>query len=280
MILSGLGGPLAREQPAGSSAGAVDARPSSGTRTISGSISSSVTSGIRNARRRRSATFGRLWPLRPSSDQAYFMLGREPCATPGTRMGPSPPSGGHRAESGTLVARDLARALAPRGGLEEARPSGRSSWTRTRRVHPLGRLRPALPVPRQRGSVPPGPQGPARPLRESTDDWTVAERTSLACLLLPTSGDELRRAVTWRTAPWPRGKGLRARQCLPLVPQGAGGVSPGPTPASHPVATGVGAETPQPRRSAAGVGHGPIPIRLHEASPQDAGGRRPGLQLG
>src|SRR5207302_1825800 len=28
-----------------------------------------------------------------------------------------------------------------------------------------------------------------------TDDWAVAERTGLACLLLPASGDELRRAV-------------------------------------------------------------------------------------
>src|SRR5262249_24776623 len=31
--------------------------------------------------------------------------------------------------------------------------------------------------------------------RDSTDNWTIAERDSLACLLLPASGDELRRAV-------------------------------------------------------------------------------------
>src|SRR5262249_16902399 len=30
---------------------------------------------------------------------------------------------------------------------------------------------------------------------ETADDWIVAERTSLACMLLPASGDELRRAV-------------------------------------------------------------------------------------
>ncbi|MDG3005408.1 serine/threonine-protein kinase [Paludisphaera mucosa] len=93
-------------------------------------------------------------------------------------------------------ARDLARALAQRGGLEEAR----DVWAKFLKTSPpdydpwdgyaqlcafLGNddayrwARKAL----------------LERARNGADHWSIAERDSLACLLLPASGEELRRAV-------------------------------------------------------------------------------------
>src|SRR5262249_60216366 len=93
-------------------------------------------------------------------------------------------------------ARDLARVLAPPGRLEEARavweqileanPSDHDPWYGYAQLcaflgneEAYHRARKAL-LERFGGT---------------TNDWVVAERTSLACLLLPAPGEELRRAV-------------------------------------------------------------------------------------
>ena len=67
-------------------------RPSSATPRISGSISSSVSSCWRNARRTPSATFGRRWPAVPTAVR-HASCWAGPCTTPATRTGPSWPSG-------------------------------------------------------------------------------------------------------------------------------------------------------------------------------------------
>jgi serine/threonine-protein kinase len=93
-------------------------------------------------------------------------------------------------------ARDLARALAPRGKLEEARTAWEKSLAGDPADHDpwygyaqlcsfLGRdeaYRQARRALLER-------------FGDSPDHWTTAERDGLACLLLPASGDELRRAV-------------------------------------------------------------------------------------
>jgi tetratricopeptide (TPR) repeat protein/predicted Ser/Thr protein kinase len=98
-------------------------------------------------------------------------------------------------EAALAVAKDLARHLAPRGRLEEARevwekllernPPDFASWYGYPQLclflgneEAYRRARKAL-LDRFSG----------------TNDWTVAERASLACLLLPAPEDELRRAV-------------------------------------------------------------------------------------
>jgi tetratricopeptide (TPR) repeat protein len=133
---------------------------------------------------------------RPEISQAHIMLGRalrdagdldgaiaafrKASALPSNRAG----------------ARDLARALAPRDGMEEARvlwgkalaafPPDYDPWDGYAQLCAfLGNeqayrwARKAL-LERE---------------RDSTDHWAMAERDSLACLLLPASGAELRRAV-------------------------------------------------------------------------------------
>ena len=134
---------------------------------------------------------------RPDSSQARIMLGRAlhdagdtDAAIVAFRKAISLPS------SNGAGARDLARALAPRGGLEEAR----ALWEQQLKASPpdydpwdgyaqlcafLGNeeayrwARKALLE---------------RP-RDSTDHWAMAERDSMACLLRPASAEELRRAV-------------------------------------------------------------------------------------
>jgi tetratricopeptide (TPR) repeat protein len=93
-------------------------------------------------------------------------------------------------------ARDMARAQAPRGRLEEARvvweknleddPADYDPWYGYAQLcaflgneEAYRRARKAL----------------LKRFGDTTNDWVIAERTSLACLLLPASGEELRRAV-------------------------------------------------------------------------------------
>ena len=96
---------------------------------------------------------------------------------------------GHPAESQSRPAPGTWPGPWPRGaGWRRPVPSGKRLEASPRRSRPLGRLRPALRIPRQRGSVPLGPQGPPRTLqRFSTDHWAMAERDGLACLLRPAS---------------------------------------------------------------------------------------------
>jgi len=133
--------------------------------------------------------------IRPESAQAYTALGRVLFAT-------GDPTGAITAfrKAAALNPRsagawDLTRILVTRGGLEEARlawekvlegdPPDNDSW--------YGYAQLCLFL---------GKEEAYRQARKAlldrfgeSNDWIVAERSSLACLILPASGDELRRAV-------------------------------------------------------------------------------------
>ncbi len=133
---------------------------------------------------------------RPESSQAHLMLGRALHDAGDTDGAIAAFRKAIPLTSKRAGARDLARALARKGGLEEARalwakqleasPSAYDPWDG---YAPLCAFldndeayrwaRTALLE---------------RP-RNSTDHWAMAERDSLACLLLPGSGEQLRRAV-------------------------------------------------------------------------------------
>ena len=178
---------------------------------------------------------------RPESSQAHIMLGRALHDAGDTDGAIAAFRKAIPLTSNLAGARDLARALAPRGGLEEAR----ALWAKLLEASPpaydpwdgyaqlcafLGNeeayrwARKALLE---------------RP-RDSTDHWAMAERDGLACLLLPASGEELRRAVALvdravATGPkffpgtaWPQFvKGLatyrqgRPQQAVPLLEESA-----------------------------------------------------------
>jgi serine/threonine-protein kinase len=134
--------------------------------------------------------------IRPTSDSAYIMLGK-------ALRGAGDADGAIAAfrEAVTLssnypVGRELAWALATSGGLEEARatwetflqtdPPDADSWYGYAQLclflgkeEAYRRARKAL----------------LNRFGDTANDWVVAERTSLACLLLPDSGDELERAI-------------------------------------------------------------------------------------
>src|SRR5207244_10960912 len=134
--------------------------------------------------------------VRPSSDQAHAMLGRALLGAGDADAAIAALRKALALNPNCFVARDLARALAPRGGLEEARtvwedalerdPGDSGSWYGYAplclflgKEDAYRRARKAL----------------LERFGDCKDDWTLAERTSLACLLLPVSGDELRRSV-------------------------------------------------------------------------------------
>jgi serine/threonine-protein kinase len=134
--------------------------------------------------------------IRPTSDQAYIMLGR-------ALRNAGDAEGAVAAFRRSLVlnpnypvARDLAWALAPRGHPEEARAAWETLLEHDPPQHDewYGYAPFCLFV----GNA----EAYRRARKELLDrfgdtanDWIVAERTSLACLLLSDSGDELRRAV-------------------------------------------------------------------------------------
>jgi serine/threonine-protein kinase len=134
--------------------------------------------------------------IRPTSDQAYMMLGR---ALIDTGDADGALAAFHQSvalDPNYAVAKDLAWTLAPRGGLEEARtawekfldrdPPDHDSWYGYAQLclflgneDAYRRARKAL----------------LKRFGDTTSDWIVAERTSLACLLLPNASDELHRAI-------------------------------------------------------------------------------------
>ena len=136
---------------------------------------------------------------RPDSSQAHIMLGRAlrdagdtDGAIAACRKAIPLTSNGTDARA---LARDLARALAPRGGEEaralwekalEASPTEYDPWDGYTQFCAFldneGAYRRARKILLERP-------------RDSTDSWTMAERDGLACLLLPASGEELRRMV-------------------------------------------------------------------------------------
>jgi tetratricopeptide (TPR) repeat protein len=134
--------------------------------------------------------------IRPTSDQAYMMLGRALRDTGDVEGAIAAFRQSVALNPNYPVARDLAWVLAPRGRPEEAR----AAWEKLLEHDPpkhddwygyapfclfLGneeayrRARKAL----------------LDRFGDTANDWIIAERTSLACLLLSDSGDEVRRAV-------------------------------------------------------------------------------------
>jgi eukaryotic-like serine/threonine-protein kinase len=133
---------------------------------------------------------------RPQSSQAHILLGRalhDAGDTDGAIAAfrkAIPLSSNHAAP------RDLARALAPRGGLEEARalwakllatsPPDYDAWDGYAQLCAFLGNEEAYRWARKALLERP---------RDSTDHWAMAERDGLACLLLPASQEELGRAV-------------------------------------------------------------------------------------
>jgi serine/threonine-protein kinase len=134
--------------------------------------------------------------IRPGSDEAYMKLGRALRATGDSDGAAAAFRKAFELSPNYAVVKALARALAPSGRLEEARAAWETALERGRpgpdawygyaplclflgKEEAYRRARKAL----------------LERFGDTTDDWRVAERTSLACLLLPASGEELRRAV-------------------------------------------------------------------------------------
>jgi serine/threonine-protein kinase len=133
---------------------------------------------------------------RPDSSQAHTMLGRALREAGDTDGAISAFRNAIRLNPNRTGARDLASALAPRGQLEEARTVWENILAGDQPDHDpwygyaqlcafLGRdeaYRQARTALLER-------------FADSPDHWTTAERDSLACLLLPPSEEELRRAA-------------------------------------------------------------------------------------
>jgi tetratricopeptide (TPR) repeat protein len=134
--------------------------------------------------------------IRPTSDGAYLMLGRALRGV-GDREGALAAFRQSVAlNPGFVVARELVWALARGGELEEARaawakflernPPDHDSWYGYAQLCLfLGNERAYR---RNRNAL-------LAHFGDTTNDWIVAERTSLACLLLPEPGDELQGAI-------------------------------------------------------------------------------------
>jgi serine/threonine-protein kinase len=134
--------------------------------------------------------------IRPSSDEIHTKLGRTLLETGDAEGAIAAFRQSVALNPNSAVAKDLAWALAPSGGLEEAR----AAWEKVLQRNPpdhdswYGYAQLCLFL---------GNEEAYRQARkallerfgETTSDWIVAERTSLACLLLPDSCDELRGAI-------------------------------------------------------------------------------------
>jgi tetratricopeptide (TPR) repeat protein len=133
---------------------------------------------------------------RPDSSQAYIMLGRALHDTGDTAAAIAAfrtaiPLNSHRAG-----ARDLARALAPSGGLEEARALWEKRLdTSPPEYDPWDGYAPLCAFLGDDGAYGRARKALLERPRDRTDPWPMAERDGLACLLRPASGEELRRAV-------------------------------------------------------------------------------------
>jgi tetratricopeptide (TPR) repeat protein len=134
--------------------------------------------------------------IRPTSPGAYLMLGRALRGAGDTEEAITVFRKSVALDPSYLVAKELAWVLAPRGEFEEARAAWEKILERDPQDHMVwygyapfclfvgnkeayGRARRAL----------------LKRLGDTTDDWVLAERTSLSCLLLPDAGDELQGAI-------------------------------------------------------------------------------------
>ena len=217
---------------------------------------------------------------RPESSQAHIMVGRALHDAGDTDGAIAVFRKAIPLTSNLAVARDLARALAPRGGLEEARalwakgleasPSAYDPWDGYAPLCAFLGNEEAYRWARKALLERP---------RDSTDHWAMAERDGLACLLRPTAEEELRRAVALVDRAVATGPKFFPGTEWPQFVKGLAMYRQGRPQEAVPLLARVGGTPPQPCRSAVGAGHGPVPIRLPGGSTQDTGGRRPGLQL-
>jgi serine/threonine-protein kinase len=134
--------------------------------------------------------------IRPTSEGAYLMLGRA-LRGAGDREGAL--AAFRRSAAllpSSVVAQELAWALAPRGRLEEARAAWEQLLDRDPPEHDTWEgyaqlclfLRNEQAYRRARKAL-------LKRFGETKNHWIIAERTSLACLLMPVSGDELQAAI-------------------------------------------------------------------------------------
>ncbi len=135
--------------------------------------------------------------IRPSSDQAYLMLGR---ALLGAGDADGAIAAFRRARMlnpDRFVAADLAKALAPRGALDEARAAWEDALQRDprdpRSWHGYAQLCLFLG---KEDAYRRARQALLERFADNIDEWFIHERNSLACLLAPASREELRRAAT------------------------------------------------------------------------------------
>jgi tetratricopeptide (TPR) repeat protein/tRNA A-37 threonylcarbamoyl transferase component Bud32 len=133
---------------------------------------------------------------RPESGQAHTMLGRALRDTGDTDGAISAFRNAIELNPNRAGGRDLAKVLAPRDKLEEAR----AVWEKILKddppdYYPWDGYAPLCAFLGNEKAYHRARKALLKHERESTDHWTVAERDSVACLLLPASGDELRGAV-------------------------------------------------------------------------------------
>ena len=134
--------------------------------------------------------------IRPSSDQAYARLAKALRDTGDADGAIDAFRKAIALSSNSTLVKDLAKLLAPRGGLEEARiawekllegkPSDHQSW--------YGYAQLCLFLGKERDYTV-ARKALLDQFGSMANDWFVAERVSLACLLLPAAGDELLRTV-------------------------------------------------------------------------------------
>jgi serine/threonine-protein kinase len=134
--------------------------------------------------------------IRPSSDQAYVLLGKALLAV-GDSDGAIAVLRGVRAlNPSRFVAADLAKALAPRGGLEEARAAWEDALKRdSRDFRSWHGYAPLCLFLGKDDAYRRARQAMLERFEDNTEEWYIAERNSVACLLLPAFGEELRRAA-------------------------------------------------------------------------------------
>ncbi len=134
--------------------------------------------------------------VRPSSDQAYALLGQALLGA-GDADGAIAIFRDARAlNPNRFVAADLAKALAPRGGLEEARAAWEDALDRdSRDSRSWHGYAPLCLFLGKEDAYRRARQALLERFENNTDQWFIAERNSVACLLLPASGEELRRTA-------------------------------------------------------------------------------------